>query len=224
MSRGLATLPNAVTLVRVAAIPFVLNALSAGNDTALAAWVAVMALSDFLDGFLARLLRSQSDVGKVLDPAADKVCVFFLAAAIWVQRGFPTWALALLVGKDVLIAAGGLLLNRKAKVPITPNFWGKAALAVELWAFVTYAFRLDWMKTDTLAVLAFFVVVSALVYAKVFWDVVRGRKTVPEIVAGYSAYGFSRERTRRARLTNAFILFLCGALLARFVWLILTPP
>lgn len=224
MSRGLFTVPNIVTLVRVAAIPFVLRALSAGDDVALAVWVGVMALSDFLDGFLARLFHTQSDVGKVLDPAADKVCVFFLAAAIWLQRGFPTWALALLVGKDVLIAAGGLLLNRRAKVPITPNFWGKAALAAELAAFVVYAFRLDWMKIDTLAVMTFFVVVSALVYAKVFWDVIRGRKTVPEIVAGYSAYGFSREKTRRARLTNAFILLLSGSLVFRFVWLLLSRP
>lgn len=224
MTRDLLTVPNAVTLVRVAAIPFVLHALSAGDNRSLAVWITVMALSDFLDGFLARLFRSQSDVGKVLDPAADKVCVFFLAAAIWIQRGFPTWALALLVGKDVLIAAGGLLLNRKARVPITPNFWGKAALAAEMWAFVVYAFRLEWMKTDALAVLTFFVIVSALVYLNVFLDVISGRKTVPEIVAGYSAYGFSREKTRRARLTNAFILLLSGSLIARFLWLLLSRP
>ncbi len=220
MSGNLFTLPNAVTLVRIAAIPFVIHAMAARQDTILAVWLVVIALSDFLDGFLARLLHAQSDVGKLLDPAADKVCVLALSVALVVYSGFPAWALAMLLAKDVLIAAGGVAITRRARLPITPNYWGKATLAVEMGVFVFYAFRVEAAKAEALVALTFFVVVSFLVYAKVFYDVFAGRRSVDEIVASYSSYGLTRDKTLRARLTNLAITLLSAWLIVRFVWLL----
>ena len=220
MKGELLTLPNAVTLVRIAAIPFVIHAMAARQDALLVVWIVVVALSDFLDGFLARLLKAQSDIGKLLDPAADKVCVLALSIALVVYCAFPVWALAMLLAKDFLIAVGGMAITRKARLPITPNYWGKATLAVEMGAFVIYAFRVEGAKLELLVVLVFFVAVSFLVYAKVFYDVFAGRRSVDQIVASYSSYGLTRDKTLRARLTNLAIILLSAWLLVRFVWLL----
>lgn len=71
-------LPNILTLARIAAVPVIVALLFVADDTyrwaALAIFV-VAALTDWLDGYLARVLEQQSSLGRLLDPIADKVLV-----------------------------------------------------------------------------------------------------------------------------------------------------
>ncbi|MFW6076324.1 MAG: CDP-alcohol phosphatidyltransferase family protein, partial [Hyphomicrobiales bacterium] len=72
------SLPNLLTYARIAAVPLVVACLLAGGHqwrwTALGLFVAA-ALTDFLDGYLARLWSQQSSLGRMLDPIADKLLV-----------------------------------------------------------------------------------------------------------------------------------------------------
>lgn len=215
------TLPNAVTMVRLAALPFAYAALAGDRTHALLALLAVIALSDFLDGALARALHAQSDTGKMLDPLVDKICALVLAVGAAVYRPVPMWAVAMVFAKDIFVAAGATLIAGKKRVPITPNFWGKACLLSEFWAFSAYALHLDRFQRDSLAIMAFFIVVSTAIYAAIFARVMRGRKTVEEIVAGYTAYGLSGASTPAARRTNALIYVVCAAVAARLIWVLL---
>lgn len=222
MRLKLLTLPNLVTLVRVAVLPFVWQAMKTGDRTTLAALVVVLCLSDFLDGFLARALGQVSDSGKLLDPLADKIDVLVLSVALYLYTPFPLWALVMLFTKDVLIALGGGFIARRKRIPITPNFWGKAAVTAEMAAFIAFAFGLGFLQTDTLVVMTLFVAVSFLLYARIFVQVMGGRKSVDEIVRGYTAYGLSRSARGRQRVMNIFIYLLCALILARLVWLLAT--
>jgi CDP-diacylglycerol--glycerol-3-phosphate 3-phosphatidyltransferase len=213
-------LPNALSVSRVAVLPFVVAALAGQNKPVLLALVAWVALSDFLDGLTARWLRQVSDLGKALDPAADKIGALVLSVALVVYTDFPVWAMALLWAKDVLIALGGWLVSRRERVPIMPNFWGKAAAMAEIIAFFVFAFDLRPLERDALWVMTGFVVVSFLSYAGIFAAVTRGRQRVADIVATYGSYGLPRGDGRRERRVRGLVLALCAGLLLRLVWLI----
>lgn len=222
MNGPILTLPNAITCVRLLALPFALQALRSGDRFTLAVLLAVMAASDFLDGFLARFTRQVSDWGKLLDPLADKICVLVLMPAAVVWGGVPVWAAVLVCSKDILIAVGGGWISRRAKIPITPNFWGKAAIALELGAFVAFCFGIRRIQDATLFWMALVVVVSGLLYGRVFWQVAAGRRTVPEIVAGYSSYGLTRGGSGSPRLVNAGICLLCAIIVLHLLVLLLS--
>ena len=101
-------LPNLICLLRLALIWPVLATLHAGQYLAALALFIAAAVSDGLDGFLAKHFRWTSELGKFLDPLADKlllVAVFIECA--WLEL-VPWWLTAAVVARDVLIGLGAL--------------------------------------------------------------------------------------------------------------------
>jgi CDP-diacylglycerol--glycerol-3-phosphate 3-phosphatidyltransferase len=156
-------------------MPFILVALRQGWDGILLALMLAAAATDYLDGMLARRLSKVSDLGKILDPLADKVCVDSMAVALALWRGFPWWAAAFIVGRDLLILAGGLLLVGSTKVVPVSNLPGKAAVTAMAGAIVCYAMRWQpWGYGLLLASLAL-AAYSGAVYLKEFTAKRKGR-------------------------------------------------
>jgi len=163
-------LPNLISLSRIALMPFILISLRAGQDIALLVLMLAAVATDFLDGLLARRLGKVSDLGKVLDPLADKVCIDSMAVALSLWRGFPWWATGLIVVRDLLILAGGLfLVKRNNPIPVS-NWPGKIAATVLAGAIVFYA--MGWQPWGFYALLAgvAMILVSGAVYLKTFLD------------------------------------------------------
>lgn len=109
------TIPNAISLARIAIMPFIVLAILDGAWMT-GFWLFVIAgLSDGVDGFIARSFHQRSALGAWLDPIADKaltIAVFSSFAAVGVV---PFWLLALIVARDVAILAGaGLMATRGA--------------------------------------------------------------------------------------------------------------
>jgi cardiolipin synthase len=103
------TIPNLVTLCRIALIPVFGFLWWKGHHLGALIVFAAASLSDWLDGFLARLLDQKSRLGQILDPAADKLMVlvcFLVAAAL---HAVPIWLAGLVIGRDVVLASGGAL-------------------------------------------------------------------------------------------------------------------
>ncbi|MCX6412387.1 MAG: CDP-alcohol phosphatidyltransferase family protein, partial [Actinobacteria bacterium] len=99
-------LPNALTTVRLAAVPlFAALLLSAnGAPAPLAAAVfAFAALTDFLDGELSRRLQAQSRYGRVLDPIADRLLIDVAAILLWHEDRVPLALVLILLVRDVLL-------------------------------------------------------------------------------------------------------------------------
>jgi len=129
--KGPWTLPNFITLLRLAVLPFFLYSISAGRfDIALALFVAA-GISDGIDGFLARRFDMKSALGAYLDPIADKLLLMssylFLAvpsfpAAIKV----PIWLAFLVISRDLLLLTVALLLIlTSTRQRFTPTWLGK---------------------------------------------------------------------------------------------------
>lgn len=139
------TWPNRITLTRILLIaPFIICVLqiSAGGTgwrhAALGLFV-LMAVSDGLDGFLARRLDEETPLGRFLDPVADKLLivstVMLLCNEATAVPGFriPSWVAVIAIGKDILTVTGFLLLFAvTGKLHIQPRIWGKLCTLVQL--------------------------------------------------------------------------------------------
>lgn len=102
-------LPNFICLVRIALIWPTIDALYAGQYWTALVFVAVCAVSDGLDGWLAKRFNWTSHLGKILDPLADKLLLvaLFLTAA-WINL-LPWWLTAVVVARDVMIGGGAVI-------------------------------------------------------------------------------------------------------------------
>ena len=124
-------MPNALSLLRLFLVPVVVALLLAGSDTLAAAFFVLAALTDFLDGRLARM-AGPTRLGRILDPLADRLMLSSVAVVLAVRGLLPVWAVAILVGRDLLALAGSLVVGSKIGV----NRVGKAATAVLMGAVV----------------------------------------------------------------------------------------
>jgi CDP-diacylglycerol--glycerol-3-phosphate 3-phosphatidyltransferase len=124
--RELTTLPNQLTLLRIAAIPVICLLIAIGWDWL--RWIAlvlyvVAAITDWLDGFLARRMNLGSDLGRMLDPIADKLLVGALLITFAWTRDFSAWelpaAIAILIREIFVSGLREYLGNRSVTVPVT---------------------------------------------------------------------------------------------------------
>ena len=121
------TVPNLISALRIAAIP-VFWALIVDEDTS--AWglvlFVVVVATDWVDGTIARRTGQVSELGKVLDPIADRLAIAAGLIALVIRGAFPLWAAALILARDVAVLAGGALLASKG-LRIDVRWIGKVA-------------------------------------------------------------------------------------------------
>lgn len=101
-------IPNLICLGRIALIMPLLQAMVAGHHALILALFCIAAVSDGLDGYLAKRFNWTSELGRFLDPAADKLLLVgvFITAA-WLDIA-PWWVAAVAVARDLVIAFGAL--------------------------------------------------------------------------------------------------------------------
>ena len=87
-----------------------------------------MYITDLLDGFLARKLNQVTELGKIIDPLADKISVVTLVIILLIQNKIPLWFVSIVVLRDVLILLFGLMLKERKKITLMSNYPGKAAV------------------------------------------------------------------------------------------------
>jgi cardiolipin synthase len=130
------TIPNALSLLRLAGVPlFVWLLLGPREDGWAVVVLAVGGFTDWLDGKLARLLDQFSRLGALLDPAVDRLYILAALVALGIREVVPWWAVAVLVARDVLLACCVLVLRRRGYGPFVVTYLGKAATFLLLYAF-----------------------------------------------------------------------------------------
>jgi cardiolipin synthase len=137
------TVPNALTLLRLLAIPVVLFLLLAEDDVLAVAVFVAAAVTDFLDGRIARWRggAGTSHLGTILDPVADRLMLSSVAAVLAIRGLLPAIVVAMLVGRDTLALVGTLLFGGKIRV----NKVGKAATAVLMASVAVVMYRPNWI-------------------------------------------------------------------------------
>jgi cardiolipin synthase len=172
VSRGILTIPNGVTLLRLACVPIFCWLLFGRDDRTAAAWLlAVLGCTDWVDGYLARHLGQVSELGKVLDPTADRILLGTVVISLLIDGSVPAVVAWGVLVREVLISAAVLALAaagaRRIDVqwagkagtlslmvafPLfmmgTPGPWGRPALVIA-WCFAAPGLVLAWYAAAT---------------------------------------------------------------------------
>lgn len=160
-------IPNLITFSRLLGIPFLLYGLQ--NPTPQSRWICfiiflVCALTDWLDGYLARKLNQITDLGKFLDPLVDKLLVLAPLLSLIEQLQIPAWGVFVILGRELAIA--GWRVNQATISGA--NIWGKLKTVSQIIAIALLIAPLgeSW-KVPALA--AFWVCVTLTVVSGVIY-------------------------------------------------------
>jgi cardiolipin synthase len=162
------TIPNLVGYVRLAAIPLFLYLAYESDDGRSAAAAGVfwlIAASDYLDGFLARVTGQYSRMGALLDPLVDRLTVLAGAAVCWSYELLPRWALALLALRELvtlLIAQYGL----RHGVDVEVNWPGRLSVFPIMGGIFFALVFAGWVPTAMLIVGLALAIVATALYAR----------------------------------------------------------
>jgi cardiolipin synthase (CMP-forming) len=119
-SNRVLTLPNAISLARIASIPVFCALIVDPDTTALGIVVfGVVVATDWIDGTIARRTGQVTELGKVLDPVADRAAIAAGLISLVVRGAFPAWAAAIVLVRDLtLLVSGAALLRRGVRIDV----------------------------------------------------------------------------------------------------------
>ena len=167
-------LPHLLTLSRFAASPILTILLVRSRFREALAVGLLAGVTDWLDGFLARKLAVSSKLGVILDPAADKTLLVTLFLTLGYVGLMPRWIVSLVIGRDVVIVIGALLLRLARNVrKFLPSPLGKVStffqITLVLLTLLEISFKnetLFWLRTAGFFSCALFTIASGVDYVR----------------------------------------------------------
>ena len=131
-------LANCLTVLRILLTPVFVTLLVYRKAGAALVVFAVAALTDLLDGYVARRRRSQSRLGAFLDPMADKLLLIASFVTLTYLKALPFWIAAVVISRDVILALGTVLIYMLGgRVHPRPTWAGKAATFFQILTVLT---------------------------------------------------------------------------------------
>jgi cardiolipin synthase len=138
------TVPNVLSFLRLSTVPFFIWLFATGHEEAAVIVYAAGAWTDFFDGYIARRTNSVSELGKLLDPLADRIFIVALAVALVISDTLPLWLALVIVVRDVLMLIAFPYLESRGVPRVRVNFTGKSATAALLFGLTCLA----WSETS----------------------------------------------------------------------------
>ena len=165
------TIPNVISLIRLLCMPVFLYLLF-GKDDPLAAACLLGALgaTDWVDGYIARHYHQVSNLGKVLDPVADRLLFFVGIGGILVYGAVPVWFAVMVLVREVVVAVTTVVLAAMGARRVDVTWWGKAGTFALMVAFPMFlASEAAFSLADACRVLAWGFGIPGLVLSYVSW-------------------------------------------------------
>jgi cardiolipin synthase len=131
----IATLPNAISVLRLACVPVFVWLLADDELLAAAGLLAVLGATDWVDGWIARHFDQGSELGKVLDPVADRILLLVAAVALVVQGSVPLVVGVLVLARELVVSVAVLALAAAGARRIDVQWVGKAGTLALMVAF-----------------------------------------------------------------------------------------
>ena len=178
LSAAIWTVPNLISMARIVLIAVFGWLLVAGHDAWAIAALAAAGMSDFLDGYLARRWNQVTALGRLLDPAADRLLTIVVVLGLAIRGVIPWWLVAILLARDVVVGVALLVARARGVSSSQVTFVGKAA-TFGLYVTLPLAF-LAYERWDGVHVAA---IAGACVAAALYW---------------ISGLGYVRDLSRRA--------------------------
>ncbi len=130
----LLNLPNILTLCRLGSVPIFLSFLSKHRYTAALYVFVAAAITDSLDGTVARWFDARTEIGAFLDPFADKLMLVSAFVVMTIEGDFPGWLLSVVAVRDIVIVFGYLMLSffTGERIAVRPSYLGKISTFLQL--------------------------------------------------------------------------------------------
>ena len=144
MSKYFIFIPNFLSILRIALIYPILESLLSKDFIMSLTFFAIASLTDALDGFLARRMNWQTELGKILDPVADKLLLTGTIFILWVSEYIPLYIFIIFFSRDVAILVGAAIKMTliESNAPL-PNILGKLTTALQItYIFIIILFEL----------------------------------------------------------------------------------
>jgi cardiolipin synthase len=166
------TIPNILSLLHIAFLPFIFHFLKKGDqqsDIISAVLIWAGSSIDVLDGYIARRFNQTSNLGRILDPLADKVFTITLMLFLVSFKDLPIWYLIVVLIRDIAIIICGLYVMLKKQFISEPTRIGKYASFSFLPVLLTYTLELGSFALLMLYISLGLILLSVVSYAKVFY-------------------------------------------------------
>ncbi len=175
------TISNLLTVIRIIAVPFIayfmyMEAKTGDSDYQYyeLAGLMVIIISDFFDGYLARLFNQVTRLGQFLDPVADKTSALTLAAFMVWLKGLPLWLYIIGCLREVIVFIASFFLYSKRDVEVKPNILGKLGAASMALCALSYTLSLSCtfagitIKQLSVFLVLFFYLTGGILYLKTY--------------------------------------------------------
>ena len=141
-------IPNLLTIVRIALVYPILNNIYLGNFEISIIYFVVASITDGLDGFIARKMNWQTELGTLLDPVADKILLSGSIFILWLNQYIPFYIFVIFFSRDVAILLGAAIRMTiiESDTP-TPNFLGKLTTTLQI-IYIAIIFLKEIIELD----------------------------------------------------------------------------
>ena len=169
MSKYFIFIPNLLSIIRIYLMYPLLTFISEENYIFALYVFTVAAATDGLDGYLARVMNWQTDLGKILDPVADKVLLIGTILILWLNNYIPLFVLIVLVLRDFIIIMGAAFhMTVYETAAPNPNIFGKITTFVHIGylagVFIDIIFGLNFANLLIDVFVALITIISLLLY------------------------------------------------------------
>lgn len=165
------TIPNVISVVRLACLPIFLYLLFGREDRAAAAWLlAALGATDWIDGYIARHWNQVSELGKILDPVADRLLFFVGVGGILVDGSVPTWFAVMVLVREAVVAVTTVVIAAFGAKRVDVTWFGKAGTFGLMFAFPLFLASHSTLSWHELAgVLAWVTGIPGLILSYIAW-------------------------------------------------------
>ncbi len=163
LSQELRSIPNLLSLLRLLLVPVFLWLLLSDYLVWALVVLALAGASDWLDGVIARKFNQITELGKVLDPAADRLYIFATLIGLTLNGNIPLWLAVVIIARDVMLLLVYPMLASHGYGPLPVHFLGKAGTFALLYALPLLLMADIWPDANF--------VVLPLAWAFAYWGI-----------------------------------------------------
>ena len=129
-------IPNILTIIRFILIPFIFISVVSKHFLIALIIFTISAIKDVLDGFIARKFNYITDIGKLIDPLADKLTQMALLLSLAILKILPWWIFAIVFIKECVMIISASFLYKRDDVVVYSKWYGKLATVLFYFAIV----------------------------------------------------------------------------------------
>ena len=170
--REIYTISNLFSFLRIFLVIPIFYYLSVYDNITALLFILVAVITDWLDGYFARKFNQITELGKVLDPLADKICTLGGFIALTVYQQFPLWITIVIIARDVILILGSFLLYQHQHAVNPSNKPGKVTAFLIVVLAISYILQIKFIQIPLIILVAVMMIYSLVSYIRMGYKII----------------------------------------------------